>query len=217
MWVEVMGTALGEIKNEDDGAKLEGRQVCLNDGHEVGIIVGARDGIEVREADGKTLGLCDGLTVGRTVVGMAVGALEGTVVGVRNDGAVEGAVVAGALIGWSEGVLEGYELVGDKVGMVDDARDGALEGLVVRTLLGKYDGFCVGEELSGPLNSTLKPDSFGLLTEATKLIMIVPEVTTTSTGKATSTPYPSCAYRSILLANMFLLLVPSPMFILKSR
>ena len=169
---------------------------------------------------------------------MAVGAWEGEIVGEdgRSDGAVEGAGVTGALLGWKEGALDGDEL-GDKVGMVDGARDGplegetlakkvgtkdgtrdgAVEGLVVSTLLGKYDGFCVGEELNGPLNTTLKPDSFGLLTEATKLMLILPEVTTTSTGKAPSTPYPSCAYRSILLANMFLLLVPSPMFILKRR
>ena len=141
--------------------------------------------------DGTAEGRAVGENVDSTDVGMGVGEEVGTTTG-RVEGASDGVVLDGFADGLIDGCV-GAEVVGAEVVGVEGTRDGATEGPAVGTLLLKYDGFCVGTALSGPLNTTLKADSFGLLMEATKLMLIVPEVTTTSTGKAPSTPYPSCA------------------------
>jgi hypothetical protein len=81
----------------------------------------------------------------------------------------------------------------------------AVEGSKLGTADGDLDGDIVGVWLIGDLNTTLKPDIFGLFTApGNTMMLIVPDVTTTSTGKAPKLPYPSCANRSISTGDIFL-------------
>ena len=96
-----------------------------------------------------------------------------------------------------EGKFEGLNVV-INVGTVEDGTDetGARDGDFDRRIVGlvdgtAVDGVVVGAELRGALNTTLKPDSLGLFTgPISTLMLIVPVVTTTSTGKLWRTPYP---------------------------
>lgn len=203
----------------------------------VGVLVRVSDGLIV-EVDGREEIRLEGIEVGeidgfveggrteRPIVGRKEGAELDKIVGIEFGTSDEGERVVRAVVGRKERDADRSELeitVGIEVGISDGRLEeeraertfvGRKEG---DTLLVMYVGEWVGEELRGPLNTTLKADSFGLLTVAAKLILIVPEVTTTSIENAPSTPNPSCAYRSILVANRFLLLVPSPMLILNMR